>query len=191
MATKRKLQIRYGAAASRPTLATGEWGLDTDTGSEAVYIGTPAGNKSLSTLALPSQTGNSGKFLTTNGTATSWSTLADTRILTLSFYKANPNDGDFLELAGISGVTDYTTRSTYTMARINGAFSGGAVFSSFLSISGLDANFTLSIKATVNGGGNANSNYLTLWVVDTGVIGTSTLTDAGAQSFAWCTVELY
>lgn len=50
MATKRKLQVRYGAAASRPTLSTGELGLDTDTGSEALYIGTPAGNKNILSL---------------------------------------------------------------------------------------------------------------------------------------------
>jgi hypothetical protein len=52
MATKRKLQIRYGAAASRPTLATGELGLDTDTGSEALYVGTPAGNKQVANLVI-------------------------------------------------------------------------------------------------------------------------------------------
>lgn len=45
---KRKIQIRRGAAADRPTLASGEFGLDTDTGSEAVFIGTPnSGNLQL------------------------------------------------------------------------------------------------------------------------------------------------
>lgn len=50
MATKRKLQVRYGAAASRPTLSTGELGLDTDTGSEYLHVGTPAGNKRIGGL---------------------------------------------------------------------------------------------------------------------------------------------
>jgi hypothetical protein len=50
MAIKRKLQVRYGAAASRPILSTGELGLDTDTGSEALYVGTPAGNKQVANL---------------------------------------------------------------------------------------------------------------------------------------------
>ena len=49
MALKRKIQIRRGAAASRPTLAAGEFGLDTDAGSEAVYIGTvSSGNMAVS-----------------------------------------------------------------------------------------------------------------------------------------------
>jgi hypothetical protein len=47
MAYKRKIQVRRGAASDRPTLSSGEFGLDTDTGSEAVWIGTPAGNKQI------------------------------------------------------------------------------------------------------------------------------------------------
>lgn len=55
MATiKRKIKVRNGAAASRPTLATGELGLDTDTGSECLYIGTPAGNFPVATLGTVS-----------------------------------------------------------------------------------------------------------------------------------------
>ncbi len=49
---KRKIQIRRGALADRPTFSSGEFGLDTDTGSEAVYIGTPAGNKLVSNASL-------------------------------------------------------------------------------------------------------------------------------------------
>ena len=52
---KRKIQVRRGLAADRPTLASGEFGLDTDTGSEALYIGTPAGNKQIArSTAVPS-----------------------------------------------------------------------------------------------------------------------------------------
>ena len=54
MALKRKIQIRRGAAASRPTLAAGEFGLDTDSGSEAVYIGTASGNLLVSSTATVS-----------------------------------------------------------------------------------------------------------------------------------------
>jgi hypothetical protein len=50
MAYKIKVQVRKGAAADRPTLSSGEFGLDTDTGSEAVWIGTPAGNKQLAMI---------------------------------------------------------------------------------------------------------------------------------------------
>ena len=51
MAYKRKIQVRRGAASARPTLSSGEFGLDTDTGSEALWIGTPAGNKQLARTA--------------------------------------------------------------------------------------------------------------------------------------------
>lgn len=85
MALKRKIRFRYGAAADRPTLSTGEIGLDTDTGSETLYVGTPAGNKSLTTLALPSQTSNSGKYLTTDGSTASWGTVSTTVKSALSF----------------------------------------------------------------------------------------------------------
>lgn len=57
MAIKRKIQVRRGAAADRPTLSSGEFGLDTDTGSEALYIGTPAGNVQIARQsALPDLT---------------------------------------------------------------------------------------------------------------------------------------
>lgn len=193
MAIKRKLQVRYGAAASRPTLSTGEFGLDTDTGSEALYIGTPAGNKSLSTITLPSQTNNSGKFLTTNGTSASWANTQDEKMVTLFFYRSNPSDGDSLYLGGIAGLTEYKTRSSYTYARINGAFSGGMVFSAFASLSGVDIGFTFSINAVINSGGGSDQNLLTITDISgpSTIVGSSVLTDASPQTFAWATVELY
>lgn len=109
-----QIQLRRGTAAAwtaaNPTLASGEFGVETDTyklklgtGSTAwnslayyapaqdlddildVAINSPANGQVLQYNgtswintdidALPDQTGNDGKYLTTNGTAASWSTI--------------------------------------------------------------------------------------------------------------------
>jgi len=52
--------------------------LPSQTGNSGKYLTTDGSSKSWGTVsqyALPSQTGNSGKFLTTNGTAESWGTV--------------------------------------------------------------------------------------------------------------------
>jgi hypothetical protein len=51
--------------------------LPSQTGNTGKYLTTDGSSKSWGTVsqyALPSQTGNSGKYLTTNGTAESWGT---------------------------------------------------------------------------------------------------------------------
>jgi hypothetical protein len=109
-----KIQIRRGTAtqwtSANPTLASGEFGLETNTGKVKLGNGTTAwtslayfGNlEALDNVgdvvitsattgqvlqyngtnwvnatidALPSQTGNSGKYLTTNGSSASWATV--------------------------------------------------------------------------------------------------------------------
>lgn len=47
MTLVRTTQVRRGAAANRPTLSVGELGLDTDTGSERLWVGTASGNIAL------------------------------------------------------------------------------------------------------------------------------------------------
>lgn len=75
-----RIQIRRGTAAqwtsSNPTLSLGEVGFETDTRKIKVGDGTTAWTSlSYSTEPIPSQTSNSGKYLTTNGTSTSWATV--------------------------------------------------------------------------------------------------------------------
>ena len=111
--------------------------------------------------------------------------------LTLFFYKANPSDGDNLLLNGIAGVTSYVTRQKYSNARINGAFSSGAVFSSVTSLTGADTGFTLSLQANVGTGGGGDQNTITLFTDASGIITSSATTDGGAQTYAWATVELF
>ena len=78
MAVNTLMQIRRGTAAAwtsaNPTLAAGEWGLETDTKFFKMGDGSTAWT-SLAYLSLPLQTSNSGKYLTTNGTITSWATV--------------------------------------------------------------------------------------------------------------------
>jgi hypothetical protein len=79
MAVNTLMQMRRGTAATwtstNPTLAAGEWGFETDTGFIKIGNGSTAWT-SLGYTTLPSQTSNSGKYLTTNGTVASWATLS-------------------------------------------------------------------------------------------------------------------
>lgn len=71
-----QIQLRRDTAANwttaDPTLASGEIGLETDTQKIKVGNGSTAWTSLAYYSWLPSQSGQSGKFLTTNGTALSW-----------------------------------------------------------------------------------------------------------------------
>ena len=77
-----QIQLRNGTAAqwasANPTLAVGEIGVETDTSRFKVGTGSTAWT-SLAYVSgigsLPSQTSNSGKYLTTDGTSVSWATV--------------------------------------------------------------------------------------------------------------------
>ena len=74
-----RLQQRRDTAANwtsaNPTLAAGEIGYETDTALFKIGTGSTAWNSLSYSSAIPSQTGNTGKYLTTNGSATSWATV--------------------------------------------------------------------------------------------------------------------
>jgi hypothetical protein len=59
------------------------------TGNSGKYLSTNGTNTSWTTVdALPSQTGNTGKYLTTSGTSASWATLnVDPNVTTKCFYE--------------------------------------------------------------------------------------------------------
>ena len=74
------MQQRRDTAANwtsnNPTLAAGEIGYETNTGKFKVGDGTTAWTSLVyAYIALPSQTGNSGKYLTTDGSTPSWGTV--------------------------------------------------------------------------------------------------------------------
>ena len=56
--------------------AVSQYALPTQTGNSGKYLTTNGTSESWATVdALPSQTSNSGKYLTTDGTTSSWATV--------------------------------------------------------------------------------------------------------------------
>ena len=76
-------------AATNSTVAGKQDALPSQTGNSGKYLGTDGSTLSWNTVdALPAQGGNSGKFLTTNGTAASWATLnTDANTTTKGLYE--------------------------------------------------------------------------------------------------------
>ena len=77
--TARMQQRRDTAAnwtSTNPTLAGGEMGIETDTYKFKVGNGSTAWTSLPYSVDIPTQVGQSGKYLTTNGTVTSWGTVA-------------------------------------------------------------------------------------------------------------------
>ena len=75
-----QIQFRRGTTAewtaANPVLAVGELGLDTTLGYFKVGDGATAWNSlGYSNVPIPSQSGNNGKYLTTNGTTASWASV--------------------------------------------------------------------------------------------------------------------
>lgn len=73
------MQMRRGTAAAwtaaNPILAAGEWGLETDTKKLKMGDGSTAWSSLTYLDALPTQSGNGGKYLTTDGSIASWATV--------------------------------------------------------------------------------------------------------------------
>jgi hypothetical protein len=77
--TARMQQRRDTAAnwtSTNPTLAAGEMGIETDTYKFKVGNGSTAWATLPYSVDIPSQTGQAGKYLKTDGTVTSWDTVA-------------------------------------------------------------------------------------------------------------------
>ncbi len=73
------IQIKRGTASSwtsaNTILAAGEVGFETDTRKMKVGDGSTAWSSLNYVDSIPSQTGNSGKYLTTNGSTASWAAI--------------------------------------------------------------------------------------------------------------------
>jgi hypothetical protein len=101
--TARMQQRRDTAAnwtSTNPTLAAGEMGLETDTYKFKVGNGSTAWATLPYSVDIPTQTGQSGKYLTTDGTTTSWATVA----------------GDIEGVTAGTGLTGGGTSGTVTLA---------------------------------------------------------------------------
>jgi hypothetical protein len=73
------IQIKRGTASSwtsaNTTLENGEIGFETDTKKMKVGDGSTSWTSLSYVDSIPSQTGNSGKYLTTNGSSASWAAV--------------------------------------------------------------------------------------------------------------------
>jgi hypothetical protein len=81
--------------------------LPSQTGNSGKYLTTNGTAKSWGTVsqyALPTQTGNSGKYLTTNGTAESWGTV--TTPVTWNQKVSNNQTGEFLSITSTNNLWD-------------------------------------------------------------------------------------
>lgn len=74
-----QIQLRHDTAANwtsvNPTLAVGEIGIETDTKKFKIGDGGSAWNSLAYSTTLPTQTGNGGKYLTTDGSTASWASV--------------------------------------------------------------------------------------------------------------------
>jgi hypothetical protein len=100
-------------------------------------------NAALNAL-LPSQTGNSGKFLTTNGTDSSWGTVAAVSAQSL------------LDTNGNNALTVTTTASAVSFLNITNAASGGTITLAATASSGtpnfiIKGSGTFALRPTTNG----------------------------------------
>lgn len=72
MPTYRKLQIKEAGGL----VTVGDPRIPSQTGNAGKYVTTDGTNLSFATVdALPTQSGNSGKYLTTNGSTASWASV--------------------------------------------------------------------------------------------------------------------
>jgi Major tropism determinant N-terminal domain len=124
------IKIRRDTAANwtanNPVLTTGEPGLETDTKKLKFGDGSTAWNSlAYATTGggspIPTQTGNNGKYLTTNGTSASWGTVSIPTILsgnTLTDY----NEGTPYDLGTTSGtIAPDATNGNVQKITLNGS----------------------------------------------------------------------
>jgi hypothetical protein len=128
-----QIQLRNGTAAqwtsANPTLAVGELGVETDTSRFKVGTGAAAWT-SLSYVvgigSLPSQTSNSGKYLTTDGTNTSWGTVSAGKLLQVVTSKPSDAQSSSQTLSTFATLAITPTSATSKIIfTFSGFFNGG------------------------------------------------------------------
>lgn len=152
-----------------PTLVTPNIGAATATSVNGTTIPT---SKTLvatdsTVYVVPSQTGNSGKYLTTNGTVSSWGTVNSvpavsvaTTLNTYTAFSAQPLGGQVLNV-GTSAfyLSQYGSYVQNDADIFNAAFPVGSVITATSATQ--TGTFTITQAATINGGGYIITNNIT------------------------------
>jgi hypothetical protein len=77
--TVRQIQLRHDTSSNwtsaNPTLAIGEIGIETNTNKFKIGNGGTVWNSLAYSTTLPDQSGNTGKYLTTDGTTATWESI--------------------------------------------------------------------------------------------------------------------
>lgn len=97
--------------------------------------------QNIANLAIPSQTGNNGKYLTTNGTTTSWGAItAASKIFSARFTITS----------GVISVTSVYNNTGYTIGVVIGPFSGEQISISYLSTITTTSNISWTYPVVVH-----------------------------------------
>ena len=130
--------------------------------------------------ALPTQTGNSGKYLTTNGTAASWSTLSLTDYAT----KASPSFTGTVDFSGATVTGFSIADGSITSAKI----ADGTIVNTDISASAaIDKTKISGTAVTLSDSGTvSNTMIANSYIVINGTpvsLGSSTTVSSGAKTF--------
>ncbi len=125
------------------------WEVPTQTGQAGKFLTTDGTDVSWATVdALPSQTNNSGKFLTTNGSTVSWETVD-------ALPNQTNNSGKYLTTNGASA--SWATITQYTLPEATTSTLGGVIVGSGLSVN----NGTISVNDQLPSQTSNSGKFLT------------------------------
>jgi hypothetical protein len=176
-----------------PTLITPVLGVATATSINGTTI--PASKTLVATdstqYVVPSQTGNSGKYLTTNGTASSWASPVPavsvaTTLNTYTAFSAQPLGGQVLNVSfNTFSLSQYGFYVQNDADIFNAAFPVGSVITATSATQ--TGTFTVASAATINGGGSIILNITTSEPSNIFFSGATTLTAGVSTSGKYLT----
>ena len=160
--------VQLDASGNLPAIdgsaLTGIDGLPTQTGNTGKYLTTDGTDASWDLVdGLPDQTGNSGLFLTTDGTDASWDTLSQAPTPTTSGVTSGVESSD-IEIT----ISNYSASYSYFVSVGGGSYSrNAAVITWTLPAVTVDTSYDLTIYATDGSGATSASKIHSVEVLET------------------------